>query len=71
MGVYICEDAEAKCREAVRKQVVGSLHEAVSEAKASGMSLKDVRTSLEKLYATAGDPYTVDAAAVRRLAKGK
>ena len=71
MGVYIEQDAEAKCRQAVRSQIVGRLHEAVSEAKASGMSLKDVRTCLEKLYAVAGDPYTIDEATVRRLAKGK
>ena len=71
MGVYINPGAEAKCREAVRNQVIGRLHETVCEAKASGMSLKEVRTCLEKLYTVAGDPYKVDEAMVRGLAKGK
>jgi GntR family transcriptional regulator len=71
MGVYIQENAEAQCRESVRTQVVGRLYEVVSEAKASGMSLKEARSCLEKLYASAGDPYTTDEATTRRLAKEK
>lgn len=71
MGVYINKGAEVKCRDTVRSQVVRSIHEAVSEAKAAGMSAKEVRGLVEKLYGAVGDPYGVDDALVRGLAKGK
>jgi GntR family transcriptional regulator len=71
MGVYIKPDAEERCRETVRTQIAGRLYEAVSEAKASGMSAKDVRTCIEQLYAGAGDPYTTDETLVRRLVKSQ
>ena len=71
MGVYINKGADAKCREAVRSQVVGRIHEAVSEAKAAGMTAKEVRGCVEKLYGAVGEPYGVDEALVRGLAKAK
>jgi GntR family transcriptional regulator len=71
MGVYVEQGAEARCRDAVRSQVLGRLHETVSEAKAAGMNLKEVRSCVEKLYAVAGDPYKEDEATIRALAKQK
>lgn len=71
MGVYITQEAEARCRDRVRSEIAARLYEAVSEAKAAGMSAKDVRTCIEQLYAGARDPYTTDETLVRRLAKSK
>lgn len=71
MGVYITEGAERKCRETVRGEVVRRIHEAVSEAKAAGMSAKEVRVCVGRLYGAVGEPYGVDESLVRALAKGE
>jgi GntR family transcriptional regulator len=71
VGVFIKDGAQAKCREAVRCEVAGRLHEIVSEALASGMSGKEVRALLGKLYRAVGEPYAVNDEVVRKLAKGE
>lgn len=70
MGTFITEDAAAKCRDSVRGEVIGRLHEIISEAKASGMSAKEVKTSIDALYAAAPDEKKLEAA-VKSLLKGK
>ena len=71
MGVYINKSAKAKCRDAVRDQIATRWREVVGEAKAAGMSLKELRDILEKLYDSKSGPYEVDEALVNRLARGK
>ncbi|MCC6156144.1 MAG: GntR family transcriptional regulator [Candidatus Hydrogenedentes bacterium] len=71
IGVYIKKGADTKCRDAVCSQIVGRIHEAVSEAKAAGMSAKEVRSLVAKLYGAVGEPYGIDEVLVRGLAKVK
>lgn len=47
MGVFINKGIETKCREDVRKQIVGRLHEVASEAKAAGFSPAEVKEIVE------------------------
>lgn len=68
-GVYVRNGADVKCRTAVRREIVARIYEAVSEAKSSGMSAKDVLECVERLYERVGEPYAVDDALVRELAK--
>ena len=70
MGTFIAEGAEAKCRHSVRSEIVGHLHETICEAKASGMTAKEVKACIDKLYAAAPDADKLDEA-VRTLLKGK
>ncbi len=70
-GVFICEGAVAKCREAVRREVLGRMYETAGEAKAAGMSAKEVRECVERLYGAVGEPYGVDEALVRALVTGR
>ncbi|MCC6488343.1 MAG: GntR family transcriptional regulator [Candidatus Hydrogenedentes bacterium] len=70
MGTFILEDAAAKCRDAVREEIIGRFHEIISEAKASGMTAKEVKTCLDALYAAAPDADKLEAA-VKSLIKGK
>jgi len=57
MGVFINKGVEARIREDCRKRIVGRLHEVVSEAKAAGMSARDVKEISGASYASGGDPY--------------
>lgn len=43
MGVFINKGVESKCRDDVRRRLVGRLHEVTAEAKAAGMSAGEVR----------------------------
>lgn len=57
MGVFINKNVNASCRETVWKRIIGRLHEVVSEAKAAGVPLKDVREVVSASYGEGGDPY--------------
>jgi len=57
MGVFVNKGIEAKVREDCRKRIVGRLHEVVSEAKAAGMSARDVKEMCNASFASGGDPY--------------
>jgi GntR family transcriptional regulator len=56
-GVFVREDALDKCREACAKQVVGRLHEAISEAKAAGMGSREIKSVISQSYASGATPY--------------
>ena len=71
MGVFINKGIEAKVREECRKKIVGRLHEAVSEAKAAGMSAKNVKDIAGASYASEGDPYGDVPQSVMAMAKKK
>lgn len=69
MGVYVQKGVEAKCRDAVRSQIVRKLFESVCEAKAAGLSEKEVRSVVEKLFAADSQPYASDEALVRSVTR--
>ncbi|MBN2308280.1 MAG: GntR family transcriptional regulator [Candidatus Hydrogenedentes bacterium] len=71
MGVFVNKGVEAKCREDCRKRIIGRMHEVVAEAKAAGMSLKEVLEVSEKSYASETGPYGATPAAITALAKMK
>jgi len=69
MGVFVAEGAEARCQEQCRRQVIERIHEVVTEAKAAGMSVKEVRDAAEKSYACDTGPYKKPPASLMALAK--
>jgi len=52
MGVFINEGAQAKCEPICLELVVSRLHEAVQEAKASGLSKKEIEDIISKSLAS-------------------
>ena len=50
MGVFVNKGVEAKCRDEVRRAIVGRITEVVAEAKASGMTLKEIRGTITKCF---------------------
>lgn len=57
MGVFVNQGIEAKCREDSRRQVILRLHEAISEAKAAGMSADEITEVVAKSLQIEGPPY--------------
>ena len=57
MGVFINKDIGTKCGEDCRKRIIGRLFEVVAEAKAAGMSRKEVLTIVEASIAVDASPY--------------
>jgi len=58
MGVFVNKNIEGKCREDCRKRIIARMYEAVAEAKASGMSRKEVVEIVEASLALDVSPYT-------------
>jgi len=54
-GTFISPGITKKCRETCRKQIIGRLHEVVAEAKAAGLTSKDLQEAVRKAYANAPD----------------
>lgn len=71
MGVFVNKGIEAKCREDCRKRIIGRLHEVVAEAKAAGMTDKEISEVVQKSYASEVGPYTATPPAVSALARPK
>lgn len=71
MGVFIEKGIDGKCRENVRKQVIGRLHEVVAEAKSAGISKTEVKSLTDKCLASEGEPYQDPPAELLALAKPK
>ncbi|WP_320178466.1 GntR family transcriptional regulator [Roseovarius pacificus] len=57
MGVFVNKGVEVKCREDVRKRIIGRLHEVVAEAKASGMNKSEVLEVVDKSINSDAQPY--------------
>jgi len=57
MGVFVNKGTEAKCRENSRRRIISRLHEVVCEAKAAGMSAREIKEVCEKSYASDAGPY--------------
>lgn len=70
MGVFVNKSVENRCREDCRRQIIERLHEVVAEAKASGMTEKEVRDVAEKSFASDSGPYSAIPDSVRALTKG-
>jgi len=71
MGVYINKGVEAKCRDDVRKQIVGRLHEVASEAKAAGLSAGEVKEIVEASLKTEAGLYGDVPSSIAALGKSK
>jgi GntR family transcriptional regulator len=71
MGVFINKGVETKCREEVRKRVITRMHEVIAEAKASGMTDKEINEIVDKSMQSDASPYGPTPNAVLTLAKKK
>ena len=71
MGVYVNKGIEAKCREDCRRKIIMRLHEVSSEAKAAGMSKKDIIEVVDESLATDTGPYAETPTSVLALARKK
>jgi len=71
MGVYINKGVEAKCRELCRSKIIGRLHEVVTEAKAAGMTVQEIKTLCAASCSTDSELYGDTPASLLALAKGK
>ena len=71
MGVFIKPNVQAKCQKEIMVEVVSRLHETVSEAKAAGMTEKEVNEIVKKCLAANKQPYGPVPADVLALAKKK
>mgnify|MGYP002713346203 CR=1 FL=1 len=71
MGVFVNKGIENKCREDCRKRIITRMHEVVAEAKAAGMTGKEVQEIADKSYGTDAGPYTATPSSLLLLAKGK
>lgn len=71
MGVFINKGIDVKCREECRRRIITRLHEVCAEAKAAGMTKKDIIEVVDKSMATDTSPYAETPSAVLALAKRK
>ena len=69
MGVFINKDVGSKCGEDCRKRTIGRVFEVVAEAKAAGMSRKEVLTIVEASIAVDASPYGETPSSLIALAK--
>ncbi len=70
-GVFINKGAEAKCKEGTRQQIIGRLHEVVSEAKAAGMTAQEIKAVCVASCAIDAEPYGEVPASLLTAAKSK
>ena len=71
MGVYVNKGIEAKCRDEVRKQIVGRLHEVACEAKAAGFTAGEVKEVVDASLKGDGSLYGDVPSGLLGLGKGK
>mgnify|MGYP001581037771 CR=1 FL=1 len=70
MGVFVNKGVESKCRDECRKRIIGRLHEVVAEAKAAGMTAREVSEVAEKSYQSETGPYSATPNSLTALARG-
>lgn len=58
MGVFINKGIESKCRDEVRKRIANRMHEVIAEAKAAGMTQKEIIDIAERGIASNALPYS-------------
>jgi len=71
MGVFVNKGIEGKCREDCRKRIIGRLHEVVAEAKAAGMTSREINDVVDRSLASDASPYSTTPGALTALAKPK
>jgi GntR family transcriptional regulator len=71
MGVFINKGTEAKCKEDARQRIVGRMHEVVSESKAAGMTIQEIKALCAASCAIDAEPYGETPASLMAMAKGK
>ena len=71
MGVFVNKGIESKCREDCHRRIIGRLHEVIAEAKAAGMTDKQIDEVVAKSVASDSAPYGVTPDSVLALAKKK
>ncbi len=71
MGVFIEKGIENKCREECRRRIAGRLHEVTAEAKAAGMTKKDIQEIIERSMLIDSDPYGETPNSILSMAKKK
>ena len=69
MGVFINKDVGSKCGQDCRKRIIGRFFEVISEAKAAGMSRKEVLTIVEASIAVDATLYGETPSSLIALAK--
>jgi len=71
MGVFINKGVQAKCKEECNRKIFSKMYEVVSEAKASGVSKKDLQEIFNSSYSLADDPYGDPPKEILKLAAAK
>lgn len=71
MGYFINSGVQARFRQECHTRIMERLHEVVSEAKASGMTKKDIVGIASKSFSSEGGPYGDVPAEVMSLPKKK
>ena len=69
MGVFINKGIEGKCREECRRRIFMRLHEVVTEAKASGITKKDIMEVMDESMNADLSPYGETPSSILSLAK--
>lgn len=69
MGVFVNKGIEAKCREECRRRIIKRMHEVVAEAKAAGMTSKEIVEIAEKSFGSDAGPYSTPPTNLMSLAK--
>ncbi len=69
MGVYINKGVEGKCREQCQKKTIARIHEVVAEAKAAGMTQKEIRDICNASFSSEVGPYAPTPKALLAQAK--
>jgi len=69
MGVFIQRGVEAKCQREVREGVIRKLHEVCAEAKAAGMTNKDINDIVGQCLKSESGPYESTPDSILKLAK--
>lgn len=68
MGVFINKGVQPRCKKSCKEEAIRRLHEVVQEAKASGLTKKQLTTILNASYATESQPYAEVPEKIRKLA---
>ena len=71
MGVFVNKGIESRCREDCHRRIIGRLHEVIAEAKAAGMTDKQIDEVVSKSVAADAAPYGATPDTVLALAKKK
>ena len=57
MGIFVKKGIDLKCRENVRRRIIGRLHEVFAEARAAGVAISEITDVLKKCQDFDTNPY--------------